>query len=114
MSVEGPIIIDEHGVLEVHPAAQTAVSGLEAIDVLNDEYEAFDVHGESLDLLVLDQRIVLPKRVAPEIDRAGVAGRLRRAARAYEPSQLDDLDLEQADLDELVAALLVVKPRRPR
>lgn len=51
-TITEPIIIDEHGDLDVFRDVAAAESSLEAIDVRNGEYEAFDASGQRLSLTV--------------------------------------------------------------
>ncbi len=44
--MNGLIIVDEHGDLEIYPSADDACLDLEAIDVRNEEYIAYDEIGD--------------------------------------------------------------------
>ena len=46
-----PIIIDEHGDVEVYNSVEEAAMNLEAIDVENNEYIAYDSEGRLLRLI---------------------------------------------------------------
>lgn len=106
------MIVDEHGDTEVYADVAAAAAGLEAIDVRNAEYEAFDSSGRPLDLYVVDGRAVLRLRedASPEVE--DVVNRLRRAARAIDARLMPGLDIERADLRQLVDALLAVEAPR--
>jgi hypothetical protein len=47
-----PIVIDDHGDIAFYPTVEAASIEMEAIDVLDAAYEAFDSHGRRLSLIV--------------------------------------------------------------
>jgi hypothetical protein len=100
-----PVIVDEHGDIELYPTIQAACFDLEAIDVRNDEYEVFDSRGNRLAIAAEGERvrIWLDPRSQPAPEE--LADRLRRFISRVGPDRIGIDDAEAATLDQLVRAL---------
>jgi hypothetical protein len=83
-----PILIDERGDISLYVSSERAASHVEAIDVLNGEYEFFDAAGRRL-LATVDRN-----RVGLEIDptRPPEPESLERRLRGYFAGLPDRLD----------------------
>lgn len=103
-----PIFLDEHGDIAAFASLADAVADVEAIDVLNDEYEAFDAEGRALVLHARDGRdpvsITVKAEVSPQPDE--LARRLRRWVERVGPERVGlDVPVERAPLVRLVQAV---------
>ncbi|GAA1211921.1 hypothetical protein [Rhodoglobus aureus] len=100
-----PIVIDEEGNLMVYPTVEMACLEMEAIDVVDGVYEAFDGHGRRLKLVAHGEfvSIAVPPDAHPE------PAELERRLRKYiDPELAADLGIENVDdasLPALVHAL---------
>ncbi|MBO9523632.1 MAG: hypothetical protein J7518_19035 [Nocardioidaceae bacterium] len=52
-----PVVVDDHGALEFYESVERAESYLEAVDVANEEYRAYDAAGHMLLLKVVGARV---------------------------------------------------------
>lgn len=102
-----PIIIDDNGDINFFETLARVSYELEAIDVENDEYEAFDARGCVLTLLADEGevRIVVPP--VPVFHPDELAVRLKRYIERVGAHRFDGLpaDLATARLEELVSSV---------
>jgi hypothetical protein len=103
-----PIFLDEHWDLSAFASLADAATYVEAIDVLNDEYEAFDAEGQPLVLHASHWSdpvsITVNAEVSPQPDE--LARRLRRYIERVGPERLElDVPMERAPLRRLVQAV---------
>jgi hypothetical protein len=109
-----PILIDEAGYFDIYPSVVVARRAIEAEDVANGVYEAFDSEGRPL-LLVAHGNLVsielshesLPNVV--ELER-----RLRQHIRRVGPARMGITDLDHAPLDLLLEAMARFEHREDR
>lgn len=104
-----PIIVDEHGDTMIFESVSDAATYLEAIDVKNGEYTAFDSQGTVLSLRVdpINENIIITDSAAKQPDT------LRELLSTY--LQLMDEDerwLNKASLSEMAARALELYLRR--
>jgi hypothetical protein len=99
-------VIDENGDITVYSSAEQARRSLEAIDVRDNAYEAFDSTGLRL-VLAAEGDIVLPFIPGDgDADPSGFADRLRQFIKNVGPNRYGPLDVQDASLDTLLAALV--------
>jgi len=68
MKLKLPIIIDENGDISVYSSREEAQVNLEPVDVLNNEYLAYDADGHLLQLVVIKKKGILFSREMVEIN----------------------------------------------
>ena len=101
--------------IDVYDSVGDMTAHLEAIDVLNDEFEVFDSSGQRLDLAAESDygpiRVLEPSSVEPHCDRLRVL--LREAAWALGPERIGHSrsELLSMSLDELVSAHVAAHER---
>jgi hypothetical protein len=91
MDLTLPIVVEEHGDVEIYSSVEDAEAALEAIDVRKGEYRFFDASG-----LVLKGEV--------EVSGSGPA-RLRHVFSARERVKLVVPDVESRDQEELASIL---------
>ena len=101
-----PIVIEESGDIEVYPTVETARRAIEAIDVLDGIYKAFDSDGRSLLLVAYGNLVSIEVPENPQPDPAGLERRLREYIVAVGPSRVGVANLEDATLPVMLGALL--------
>jgi hypothetical protein len=105
-----PIIIDENGDITVYSTAQEAERAMEAIDVRNGEYKAYDADAFCLDLAVVDDRMSIfgteSVRLRYLPDALARPAELQQAlARFLVAIGHDRNEVQGAPLDKLIAAV---------
>lgn len=103
-----PIIIDENGDIELYASLREAALALEAIDVLNEEYEAFDRTGQILRLTAasIDAPVVISSDLSAGPAPGQLKERLRGLAERLGPEKLGCEKVPAAmSLDDLVNVL---------
>jgi hypothetical protein len=104
--IASPIVIDENGDITVYSSAEQARRSLEAIDVRDNAYEAFDATGLRL-VLTAEGDVVLPfipDETVP--DPSEVADRLRQFITRVGPHRYGLQYLRGASLAALLAVLV--------
>ncbi len=101
-----PIVIDDHGDLEVYPTVAMAGAAVEAADVLNGGLEAFDSEGRPLRFAAYGNRVALemPQDSRPDSDQ--LEGRLRDFIHRVGADRIGIVDVEDAPLSALLEAVL--------
>jgi hypothetical protein len=101
-----PIVIDEHGDIQIYQTVAIACRSLEAIDVLNDEFEAFDSNGRALVLLAQENRVSLALPADSHPNPAELERRLRRYINAIGADRMGVANLDRAPLAVMLQALI--------
>jgi hypothetical protein len=90
-----PIVIDEHGDVSFYPDVALAARALEPIDVLNNEYVAYDSLGYTLQLVPGNQRVTIAGRASetskPEALNSALRSFYERASGQSVPSSVESL-----------------------
>lgn len=104
-SATPPIVIDDHGDISLFPTLADAARELEAIDVVESVYEAFDSNGRRLSLAVSEGlvRIWLDPQSVSEPDE--LLRRLRYFIMRVGPDRIGLDNAETVSLDAAVRAL---------
>lgn len=97
-----PIVIDDHGDLALYATVEAASMDMEAIDVLDDVYEAFDSHARRLSLEVREGlvSIRLDPQFVPQPDEL-----LRRLRHFIAPVGADRVGVDNVNTVSLDGAI---------
>jgi hypothetical protein len=100
-----PIVIDDHGDIALYPDVDTARREMEAIDVINGVYDAFDSTGARLSLAARES--VVEISLDPDTDRepGELLRRLRHFIDRVGRERVGVVDVEAAPLEHLIDAL---------
>ncbi len=88
-----PLFLDEHGDIDAYLTVAEMASDVETVDVLNNEYEAFDAEGNVLTLHATDWRS--PVSITLDSTAPSPPDELARRLRAH----VDRVGLERFDLE---------------
>lgn len=100
-----PIVIDGDGFFDVYATVGEACSWLEAVDVDDGLYEAFDSAGHSLRLFTEGRFVRIDLPADSVSDPEGFARRIRSHIRQIGADQVGVADLENASIPIMLAAL---------
>lgn len=78
MQIVPPIVVDEHGDVEVYPSVVSAIAAVEAIDIENNEYAFYDSTGRVLEAQVRKGKVSLTPTVRLESDSVALRGHIVR------------------------------------
>jgi hypothetical protein len=101
-----PIVIDEHGDIRIYPTVAIACQALEAIDVTNNEFEAFDSDGRALVLLAHENRVFMEVPPNSHPNPAELERRLRRYINALGADRMGVASLHRSPLAVMLQALI--------
>ncbi|MGV8858343.1 hypothetical protein [Rhodoglobus sp.] len=101
-----PIVLDENGDLSMFLTIEAACLAVEAVDVVNEEYEGFDALGRRLIISVHGERVSIDVNVNGEPEPAEFAQRLRNYLTNDGVRQSGIEISADATLPELVHALM--------
>ena len=93
-----PIIVNEHGDVQVFESVNDAETALEAIDVRNDEYVAYDADGQRLLVSVVEENDHV--QISYEEDRGNGREELKKIlsvflVRTGHPDEVKEMSLQQ-------------------
>lgn len=103
-----PIIVDENGAAEVYANLKDACSDLEAVDVSNGVYKAFDARGLVLDVRADGSHVRITAPDHARYDHEYLLKQVRRLAQAIGPNRLGGLHIDDASLDLLLTRILLL------
>lgn len=107
-----PLFVFEGDDLHVYPSVEDACGDLEAIDVRENVYEAFDSEGFEVELLTSGWLVVGAKvRESREPVLDLVTQRVRAYARSLAARELVRADVETSGLARLGSAILAIRPQ---
>jgi hypothetical protein len=101
-----PILIDGDGHFRVYPTIAIACQDVEAVDVNDGLYEAFDSEGRVLSLVVHENRVALEVSPNSQPDAAELEGRLRKHIEAVGTARVGVANLDSTPLPVLLQALI--------
>ena len=100
-----PIVIDGDGFFDVYSTVGDACSWLEAVDVDDGLYEAFDSAGHSLRLFTEGRFVRIELPADSVSDPEGFARRIRSHIRQIGADRVGVADVEDASIPTMLAAL---------
>jgi hypothetical protein len=113
VEIRPPIVVDEHGDINVYLDIDVLLCKLEPIDVENQEYEFFDSTGLVLRAAVVGSRIMVTASAPAQRDPEVLAARLRDYIARVGPARVGlAMPVDEASLQDLVNAVLAFH-RRP-
>ena len=101
-----PIVTDESGDIEVYPSVASACMELEAIDVLDGAYEAFDSRGYRLRIDAVRDIVSVVLEPGSTPDPLELERRLRRYVDRVGAARVGLSELDSATLPVMLDALL--------
>ncbi len=111
-----PIVLDDSGDIQVFPSVEAACREIEAIDVKEGVYEAFDTRGRRLYLSVDGDRVTADLASPIVDDSVELLNRLRRFISRVGAERVGVTEPETAALSTLLQSLLIFlwRPKYPR
>ena len=101
-----PILIDEHGDITAFESVEHAEASLEAIDVHNEEYVAYDSDGKLLNVRVGPADRISISEISPSVDaQKGLKQALLNVLARHAPAHNE---LEHRELSEAVAVFVKI------
>lgn len=101
-----PVVVNEHGSVDIYSSASTACSSLEAIDVRAGEYEAFDIHGRRLQIIAEGWVVKMEYSTDTKDYSAHVERLVRAFAHRIGPRKLPTVDPDTDSVENLARAIL--------
>jgi hypothetical protein len=112
--LQPPFISDDDGDIETYPSVSALCGAVEAIDVADGVYEAFDSRGQRVRLRAVGYDVTAEIDDDVEPDPAELERRLRRYVLDVGPARVGLQDLESTSLAEIVDALVEFQTAPPR
>jgi hypothetical protein len=109
-----PIVIDDHGALEVYPSVAMACADLEVVDVNDGAFEAFDSLGRHLLLTTHDGHISIDVPRVSNPNPEELERRLRFSIRRLGIGRVGVESLDDTPLSLMLAAMLRFQRREGR
>jgi hypothetical protein len=109
-----PIVICGDGLCEVYPTIAVACQAVEAIDVNDDLYEAFDSTGSPLLFVTRGNRVSIEVPLRSTPDPVALGRRLRDYIREVGADRVGVADVDDASLPMMLGALLTFQHRAVR
>lgn len=109
-----PIVIYGDGLCEVYPTIAVACQAVEAIDVNDDLYEAFDSTGSPLLLVTHGNLVSIEVPLDSSPDPVALGRRLKYYIQEVGADRVGVADLDDASLPVMLGALLTFQHRATR